>query len=464
MKFLRIPNCNLAVNPQMKLVANQAIEDELLPRSFGGLKIIVAIGDLHGNWWKFFCILVYLGLIDAPEDTKSNLLRLYSQIDQLKKGLVNAITSQASEEELSARDLDIGSAYLEFEQQVGFLTISPYYCKQIQIVLIGDIFADRGCSDYCMALLLEWAISREIDIVIIMSNHDALFIKMLENDFEQVPWQSEQEISSYASCLDLYLAPDNAFSRSRGKEIFQRILAPRYRMAICYYSYDFVKKAYCNVIMTHTPNNLGSIAVMLNSIGANSIDDINISYLMHLPSGQFYNHPVVNDFLGLNGHELRNPPITNKELSVFGHIGAEILLHGLILHPGQICLDSILGMPTGFCQGPLQQFQTRAINGELLLFIDTPALISEQTLTNLRCKEIKLTQIESLIYNEGYERSIINNMEAQGRRHIDQEFDLLDDEDCNRRMIEASEEQERSILLQQMRLTAPPPPSWMKNR
>lgn len=376
MPFLKIPNCDLAEIPQRRQDLVDAILAQLSVTP-PGQKIIVTVGDMHGNWWKLFSILVYLGLINPTDYAKCLLLNLYGR----------CITGT------------LVDYYVEFEMIMNapWLMVRPVDSlkERIKLVLIGDIFADRGPSDYCTALLLKHAISVGIDIDIIMSNHDALFISALEDP-----------IIFKGLCRDdtasvIELKNDTA-KLNQVKNIFYQYLQPHYKMALCYVNTGNSVDRSRMVLLTHAPHNLKTLHEMACGMTTveNSADlqevicSVNKKLEELLSKKEFRQfvgqHDKIREFVGLRDHSLFNTP--TEEISVFGHVGPTMLEEKLFLSLRQYCLDSCWGMPG-------------VVNGDFLVFIDTPCNVN---IPNFPLQMAERNHRQKWILQEENERNRLN--------------------------------------------------------
>ncbi|QIV94976.1 ubiquitin carboxyl-terminal hydrolase [Allofrancisella frigidaquae] len=142
-----------------------------------GYKATFAIGDLHGNALKAIRFLIEIGVIDLQQH---NLQSIY---DSLKSAYYS-------------------KNYLTFQTHLNKIRFDASRIKQVKLVFIGAILADRGNSDYMTLLVFGKMKESRIDYTICLSNHDEKFIDLLKGcikprsipksyDLDSIP-QSEQ--------------------------------------------------------------------------------------------------------------------------------------------------------------------------------------------------------------------------------------------------------------------------------
>lgn len=361
MPLVTIPNCNLGEFPRPHLDTIREIraQYQTLPPMAPGKptpKISIAVGDMHGNWWKLFCILVYLGLIDI---TKNEIKTLFSNIG-------------ARIQDLSMCHIHLFLSSLRPGPLVG----------QVKLILIGDVFADRGPSDYMTVRLLQRMIQLGIDFIIIMSNHDYLFISLMEQhgairrlDVTHSAWELMDDTSLLAQVQKIYY--EDIYHEGK---ILYPALWKKYRMVYC--CKDICNDQYKTVFYTHAPNNLTSFYLLaadcvLGSLAQDlerqqprpsenlqllygglpfekTVLAVNSRFQKLLKDKRFCEHiddkPNIQQFLGMLDHvDPMTVPAETGVITVCGHIGTEIYRRMSSVRPiafslEQFCLDSIFGV------------------------------------------------------------------------------------------------------------------------
>ncbi|RNC77554.1 metallophosphoesterase [Piscirickettsia salmonis] len=118
---------------------------------------VVVIGDAHGNPLKILQHLHNEGLI-------TNYRELYGQLlDSYKNNNVRA--------------------FIQLLEQLSFSGLEER--QKTQIMLLGDLLADRGQNDIMMLSLFRVLTEQHVQYNVVFSNHDREFLRNLESIRQQ---------------------------------------------------------------------------------------------------------------------------------------------------------------------------------------------------------------------------------------------------------------------------------------
>lgn len=119
----------------------------------------VSVGDLHGNALKLIYILIKEGFLSLGKEDYEKLCAIYSK--ESKTNFTSCLTQA-----------DITT----FED----ILSSAVCSNQRALTLIGDVLCDRGANDYLTLLVLKKLSDSNVDVDIMLSNHDSQFIRDYE--------------------------------------------------------------------------------------------------------------------------------------------------------------------------------------------------------------------------------------------------------------------------------------------
>ncbi len=127
------------------------------PENFINENAHITVGDLHGSAIKLLYILSFHGFITISEENYERFAKLYYKTKLVKN------------------DLNL------FEEILSAIKINDV-AKTSLLRLIGDILADRGKNDYYTLRILKMLRDNNVPVEILISNHDAEFINLLEKN------------------------------------------------------------------------------------------------------------------------------------------------------------------------------------------------------------------------------------------------------------------------------------------
>lgn len=227
----------------------------------------VTAGDLHANSAKLFFIGCKHGYFESNAEDYKQFVELYKK------------------ESLTKEDIDA------FKAIISRIKVNPD-AKAALLRLIGDILADRGQNDYFTLKLLELLVDNGIPLEILISNHDAEFIRCLESGlpFNKIGLENSQG----KSCAQMQaLIEKGLITREEVIALYRKVVAPNLKAL----SYSFNDKQDKLTIYSHAPIGLKNIEYMAKKVGvpylgdspvliAKTIDAINQQFAQYVAQGR----------------------------------------------------------------------------------------------------------------------------------------------------------------------------------
>ncbi|MCP3965167.1 MAG: hypothetical protein GY718_02270 [Lentisphaerae bacterium] len=171
------------------------------------------IGDLHGNAFKLFWILLYAGYCIADIKVQNSISAAYQSLD-----------------------------HDNFKKMLDKLVFVSGACHYQKLILLGDTLCDRGNSDYMTLMLYEKMAQAGINFTIVLSNHGLSFINAWGNRYYRCGFTSMAQ----QSCSFNYprLLPEQ-------RQDFERIATEIYIPRIKAFEVERASGKYC--VFSHAP-------------------------------------------------------------------------------------------------------------------------------------------------------------------------------------------------------------------
>jgi hypothetical protein len=154
----------------------------------------VAIGDLHASSQKLFETLVVGGFIQMPEPKLKQLQHSLAMIEITGNEIDRKVSAPAALTRLSPDPLKIEqNALKHYHQEVlELLPQMKWAGGKKQLILIGDVIADRGAYDpTTLAIIARLDQQAPGQIIRLASNHDHNSLKYITDNQLDYPWQSQ---------------------------------------------------------------------------------------------------------------------------------------------------------------------------------------------------------------------------------------------------------------------------------
>lgn len=229
----------------------------------------VTLGDLHGNFQKLLYTAVRHGAIDVSEQDFNKLTRLYQRKSLNKKqiALFNKILSRIHVKPTSEKSL---------------------------LRLLGDILTDRGQNDYFTLKLLQKFKRGGLPFEILLSNHDAEFIRIIETNASFYDTHLGKGQGKSSSNLQAMIDKE-LITRQEIEELYEDSYKPNLKAL----SYSFDESLNKMTIYSHGLIGLNNIRYMAEAAGvpyisdqpadiAKAIDGINAKVAEHIKNNTFY--------------------------------------------------------------------------------------------------------------------------------------------------------------------------------
>ncbi len=230
----------------------------------------ISLGDLHASSLKLLYALVRHGFLNISEKDYSKFSKLYYKESQYTKS-----------------DID------EVRRIIAQAQVNPA-AQNAMLTLIGDLIADRGKNDYFVLLLLKKLRDNHIPVDILISNHDAEFIRLYEKKFNANKTQSHFDESLLGeqaqSATNLQTLINNGIV---SHEEVADLVESSYKPSLKAISYSYDKEADKITIYSHGKIDCENIQNMANKLGttfygtkpaelARTIDQINVAFEKHV--------------------------------------------------------------------------------------------------------------------------------------------------------------------------------------
>lgn len=228
----------------------------------------VTLGDMHGNFQKLLYASVRHGAIDLSEQDFNKLKSLYNR------------------KSLSAKQVAL------FNKILTRIHVKPT-CQQSLLRLIGDILADRGQNDYFTLKLLQKFKQGGLPFEIMLSNHDAEFIRIMETNSSF--YETHLATGQGKSTNKLQVMIENGLiSRQEIEELYEECYKPNLKAL----SYSFNETQDKITIYSHGLIGLNNIRYMAQAAGvpyvsdqpadiAKAIDGINAKVAEHIKNNTY---------------------------------------------------------------------------------------------------------------------------------------------------------------------------------
>ncbi|MBS0286164.1 MAG: metallophosphoesterase [Proteobacteria bacterium] len=206
-------------------------------------KYQVTIGDMHANAAKLLFACCKHGFIDITQDDYNQFIKLYHK------------------ETLTAEDIK------SFKEIIARIKVFPE-AKESLLRLIGDLLTDRGQNDYFILKLLEVLVDNGVPVEILISNHDAEFIRCLEQGlgFDKIILEKSQG----KSAVKLQeLIQKGLVTREEIISLYNKCIKPNLKAL----SYSFNDNQDKLTIYSHGPIGLKNIEYMAKRLGVPYLGD-----------------------------------------------------------------------------------------------------------------------------------------------------------------------------------------------
>lgn len=251
--ILAITQTNIDCYPQERLVTKKTRD------------LHITVGDLHASAPKMLHFLVLYGVLEITEKEYNELVQLYYTHDKNNQNLS------------------------DFSRIISEVAVNTKHVSLIRF--IGDMLADRGKNDYYILVLLQKLCEAGVAIEILLSNHDAEFIKNYQNNTLSDPETTLHPHYHAPSLYGLAESLQEGFLKSPAvRTMVEKCYCPHLRLLS--YSIEHLSKSQIRfnvfshaVICKHTLQNLAECFSVESSIFesmealAECIDDINAVFL-----------------------------------------------------------------------------------------------------------------------------------------------------------------------------------------
>ncbi|MCP3965196.1 MAG: hypothetical protein GY750_01150 [Lentisphaerae bacterium] len=180
----------------------------------------LAVGDLHGNAYKLYYLLLSNGYCFSKQSTQLKIYRAYHSRN-----------------------------YKAFEEGLKTTLFNKHVCRHKKLILLGDTLCDRGRSDYMTLLLFEKIAQHGVNLSIVISNHDMEFIYTWSNNYDSIGGSVDL---SCVKSFDYKKLPDAA-----SKANFDRITTSVYMPRLKVIELDYTDGE--TIVYSHTSFNMQAL-------------------------------------------------------------------------------------------------------------------------------------------------------------------------------------------------------------
>ena len=234
------------------------------PHEFEAHSGSVTIGDLHGNAIKLLHFLLRHGVIKFKDEISEpatyyhKFVTLYDQCGDITRLYLDNNHDSALQK--------LTEIIAQFNQLVSQLEIKN---KSVLVRLLGDELADRGSNDYLTLRLLALLQENNIQITIIMSNHNSEFIKAYENLLQHNSFDPQGGIMPEQKC-SLYglklLLDEGVLSQADLASLVNNTWQPALKIL------DYTLNEHGISLFTHAPVKFDIIQIISRHLGVNYHD------------------------------------------------------------------------------------------------------------------------------------------------------------------------------------------------
>jgi len=171
----------------------------------------IAIGDLHASSQKLFETLVVGGFIQMPEPKLKQLQHSLAMLEIAGNEIDRKVSAPAALTRLSPDPLKIEQNALKHyhKEVLDLLPQMKWAGGKKQLILIGDVIADRGAYDpTTLAIIARLDQQVPGQVIRLASNHDHNSLKYITNNQLDYPWQSQSIRNAVRIARQTYAGED----------------------------------------------------------------------------------------------------------------------------------------------------------------------------------------------------------------------------------------------------------------